>query len=255
MQDSLGNALMDIWWLAVPAILVALAPRALKRKALFVAWLFYFGVAVYGVLGPWHDYLLSDHCGSLLDSLLWLYCGGGNAFLKNMSALWVLSVGALSWMTAGSLRTKFLKIRRARTSDAAAIRNVVRAAYAPWVPIIGREPRPMGADYDAAIKVHRFDVIRDQNQIVALVETEARQDHYWIENIAVLPDWQGEGLGRRLLAHAEGLARAAGVVEIRLLTNGKMAANRRLYASVGYVEDREEPFGDGTVVYLSKRLG
>jgi hypothetical protein len=34
-----------------------------------------------------------------------------------------------------------------------------------------------------------------------------------------------------------------------------MTDNRRLYAKVGYVEDLEEPFGDGTVVYLSKRLG
>jgi GNAT superfamily N-acetyltransferase len=65
---------------------------------------------------------------------------------------------------------------------------------------------------------------------------------------------QGRGLGKLLLAHAEELARVAGLSEIRLLTNGKMVANRRLYASVGYTEDREEPFGDGTVVYLSKRL-
>ncbi|RYE86200.1 MAG: GNAT family N-acetyltransferase [Hyphomicrobiales bacterium] len=144
--------------------------------------------------------------------------------------------------------------RTALPGDAGAIREVVRAAYARWVPIIGREPLPMQADYEVAVRNHRFDLIEHAGRIVALIETEARDGHYWIENVAVLPDWQGHGLGRRLLAQAEALAREAGLPQIRLLTNGRMVANRRLYVSVGYKEDREEPFTDGTVVYLSKRL-
>lgn len=150
-------------------------------------------------------------------------------------------------MTGFSMRT-------ALPHEAGTIRDVVRAAYAKWVPVIGREPRPMQADYEAAVKARRFDLAEEDGRIVALIETEARDGHYWIENIAVLPEWQGKGLGKRLLAHAEELARAAGLSEIRLLTNGKMVANRQLYVAVGYTEDLEEPFGDGTVVYLSKRL-
>lgn len=146
-------------------------------------------------------------------------------------------------------------LRTARPEDAAAIRALVRAAYAKWVPIIGREPRPMQADYNVAISIHRFDLIEEAGQLVALIETEARPDHYWVENLAVLPSAQGRGLGRQLLAHAETLARAAGLTELRLLTNGRMAANRALYRSVGYIERSEEPFMESTVVYLSKRLG
>lgn len=145
-------------------------------------------------------------------------------------------------------------MRTARADDAVAIRALVRAAYARWVPVIGREPRPMQADYDAAIRDHRFDLIEEAGQLVGLIETEARPDHYWVENLAVLPSAQGRGLGRRLLAHAETLAGAAGLTEIRLLTNGRMAANRALYRSVGYTETAEEPFMESTVVYLSKRL-
>lgn len=155
----------------------------------------------------------------------------------------------------GVLLMDGISIRQARIDEAGAIRALVRAAYAKWVPVIGREPRPMLADYEAAVQLHRFDLVEVLGQLVALIETELREGHLWVENIAVQPERQGQGLGRLLLAHAEGQARAAGVVEIRLLTNGKMAANRRLYASVGYVEDREEPFGDGTVVCLSKRVG
>ncbi len=145
-------------------------------------------------------------------------------------------------------------MRTALPEDAVAIRTLVRAAYAKWVPIIGREPRPMQADYDEAMRLHRFDLIEAEGQLVGLVETEARADHYWIENLAVLPEAQGRGFGRQLLAHAEVLARATGFTELRLLSNGRMAANRALYRSVGYIETAEEPFMESTVVYLSKRL-
>ena len=145
-------------------------------------------------------------------------------------------------------------MRTALPDDAAAIRALVRAAYAKWVPIIGREPRPMQADYDAAIRDHRFDLVEEAGQLIALIETEARPDHFWIENIAVLPEAQGRGLGRQLLAHAEVLARAAGFTELRLLTNGRMTSNRALYRSVGYIQTAEEPFMESSVVYMSKRL-
>ena len=39
-------------------------------------------------------------------------------------------------------------------SDATSIRSLVRDAYAKWVPVIGREPRPMVADQEAAIRDH-----------------------------------------------------------------------------------------------------
>jgi GNAT superfamily N-acetyltransferase len=145
--------------------------------------------------------------------------------------------------------------RRARLDEADAICAVVRAAYAPWVPIIGREPRPMQADYRRAVLDHRFDLIHaTDGSILALIETEIRDAHLWIENIAVAPVAQGQGIGHELLAFAERLAADTSRSRLKLLTNGKMAANIGLYRSVGYVIDREEPFGDGTVVYMSKML-
>lgn len=145
--------------------------------------------------------------------------------------------------------------RPARPEDAEAIRTLVRAAYARWVPVLGREPRPMQVDYAAAVLVHEFALVEAGGALVALIEMEARADHCWIENIAVTPSQQGRGLGRTLLDLADARARGYGLDEIRLLTNGKMDANRRLYAACGYEETLEEPFLDGTVVYLRKRLG
>lgn len=147
-----------------------------------------------------------------------------------------------------------LPIRIAQPHEADAIAALARAAYARWVPVLGREPRPMMADYRAAFAGFRFDVIEAGGRLVASLQTQPREGHFWVESIAVAPELQGQGVGLPLLAHAEMLARDAGRDEIRLLTNGRMAANRRLYAKVGYTEDREEPFADGTVVYLSKQL-
>lgn len=148
-----------------------------------------------------------------------------------------------------------LVTRPARPEDAEAIRQLVRAAYARWVPVLGREPRPMQADYTAAVLGHEFALVEEGGALVALIEMEARADHLWIENIAVAPAQQGKGLGHRLLALADARAGALALAEIRMLTNGKMAANRRLYARCSYEETLEEPFLDGTVVYLRKRLG
>jgi ribosomal protein S18 acetylase RimI-like enzyme len=148
-----------------------------------------------------------------------------------------------------------LRTRPARPDEAGAIRALVRAAYARWVPIVGREPRPMTADYQQAMRAHRFDIVDgDDGSILALIETDLRDDHFWIENIAVAPEAQGQGIGRQLLALAERLAQAAGRRELRLLTNGLMVSNIRLYQSAGYAIDRKEPYGEGTTVYMRKVL-
>lgn len=148
-----------------------------------------------------------------------------------------------------------LEIRPADARDAGTVREIVRAAYARWVPVIGREPRPMTADYELAVGEHWVDVLCREGRMLGLIETMLRPDHLWIENIAVCPEHQGQGLGRRLLAHAEHLAIAAGRRELRLLTNAAFAANVALYQRTGYRIDREEPFMGGTTVYMGKTLG
>ena len=51
------------------------------------------------------------------------------------------------------------ELRQAVATDAPAIRDLTRAAYAKWVPLIGREPKPMTADYAEAVRKHRFDLL------------------------------------------------------------------------------------------------
>ncbi len=147
-----------------------------------------------------------------------------------------------------------VELRRAVTADAAAIRELTRAAYTKWVPIIGREPRPMMADYEVAVRDHLIDLLYVDDRLTALIETVPAADRLLIENVAVLPNGQGGGHGRRLLAHAEVLAASLGLPELRLYTNKAFVENVQLYLRLGYQVDREEAFMNGVAVHMSKLL-
>jgi N-acetylglutamate synthase-like GNAT family acetyltransferase len=99
-------------------------------------------------------------------------------------------------------------LRRATSADAGTVRALTRLAYAKWVPLIGREPKPMTADYRRAIIEHIVDLYEHDGQLCALIELIPMSDHLLIENIAVHPDHHGEGLGDKLLEHAEQQARS-----------------------------------------------
>ncbi len=147
-----------------------------------------------------------------------------------------------------------VELVQASQGDALAIRALTRAAYAKWVPLIGREPKPMTADYDAAVRSHRFDLLYADGVLAALIETIRRPDHLLIENVAVSPGFQGRGFGRHLMAHAEAMAAASGFAEVRLYTNKRFVENVQLYLKLGYRVDREEELAGGTAVHMSKRL-
>jgi ribosomal protein S18 acetylase RimI-like enzyme len=147
------------------------------------------------------------------------------------------------------------EMRQAVVGDAAAIRALTRAAYAKWVPVIGREPTPMRADYEAAVTQHRFDLLYVDGTLAALIETIAKDDHLLIENVAVTPAFQKRGLGRRLMAHAEAVAAQAGYGMLRLYTNKQFAENVALYRRLGYRVDREEALRGGFTVHMSKEIG
>ncbi|TPM16743.1 GNAT family N-acetyltransferase [Mesorhizobium sp. B2-3-5] len=152
------------------------------------------------------------------------------------------------------MTNKSIRFRPAEPADAATIRDIVRSAYAKWVPVIGREPLPMRADYDKAVAEHPFDLAVEADRIVGIIETMLADDHLWIENVCVWPQAQGRGIGGLLLRRAEQKALEADRPELRLLTNGAFEANVSLYKRHGYSIDREEPFMNGTTVYMSKRL-
>jgi len=146
-------------------------------------------------------------------------------------------------------------LRLADPDDAAAVRQLVREAYAKWVPVIGREPKPMMADYGLAIQNHIIDLLFDDDLLIGLIEFVVEPHGVLIENVAVRPNEAGKGHGRRLMAHAVDFARSLGRRRLRLYTNKQMVENIELYRRLGYVVDGEETTPDGRhVVYMSMEI-
>jgi GNAT superfamily N-acetyltransferase len=150
--------------------------------------------------------------------------------------------------------TAAISLRVATGADVDAVRALTREAYGKWVPVIGREPLPMVADYAEAVRKHRIDLVEADGELVALIEMVPGEGHLLIENIAVSPRHQGRGIGRTLLDHAEHVAATLGLKDIRLYTNKRFADNVQLYLKNGYAIDREEPLKDGFLVHMSKRI-
>jgi ribosomal protein S18 acetylase RimI-like enzyme len=92
------------------------------------------------------------------------------------------------------------------------------------------------------------------DHVIGVLDVEPRQDHLWLENVAVHPDHQGRGLGRALLAHAESVGREHGLVEIRLLTNERYVDNIAMYRRYGYRETHRRPHLGTDLVYFSKPI-
>jgi ribosomal protein S18 acetylase RimI-like enzyme len=151
--------------------------------------------------------------------------------------------------------TEPASLRRATSTDAPAIRDLSRMAYAKWVPLIGREPMPMTADYDRAVTEHIIDLLEERDELLALIEMIPAPDHLLIENIAVRPDQQGRGLGDLLLRHAETLALSMKFAETQLYTNAAFASNLAFYSKPGYEEYRRETMVSGsTAIFMRKTL-
>jgi ribosomal protein S18 acetylase RimI-like enzyme len=138
-----------------------------------------------------------------------------------------------------------IELRQGSEADAEAIRDLTRAAYAKWVPAIGREPKPMRADYHSAVRSNRFDLLYVGGTLAALIETIDQGDRLLIENVAVAPEFQRRGLGSRLMLHAEEIARRLGRERIWLYTNRRFTGNVELYARLGYEVDSEDPIDAG----------
>src|SRR5258708_10647007 len=93
-------------------------------------------------------------------------------------------------------------IRKATAEDTACIGRIARAAYAKYVPRIGREPAPMVADFAAEVAAGRVVVIGTAGAVDGYMIAWPETDAYFIYNIAIDPARQGEGLGGQLMGPA-----------------------------------------------------
>lgn len=128
-------------------------------------------------------------------------------------------------------------IRRAGPADQAAVEAIVNAAYAIYTERVGKSPGPMLDDYSRLIAAGAVSVLEEPTgTIAALIVLLPKPGHLLLDNIAVDPQRQGQGLGRRLIAFAESEARRLGHAELRLYTHVTMVENIALYRHLGFRE-------------------
>ena len=152
------------------------------------------------------------------------------------------------------------RIRLATRADQQAVEEVTRAAYQPWVQIVGGRPGPMDADFASLIADGRVHVavpngVPEPHPSVAGVLVQAMEaDVLLIENVAVHPAHQRSGLGLALIRFAEDTARRCGLTTVRLFTHERMATNIAWYEQLGFVISGTEPIASGRLVHLRKAI-
>ncbi|WP_198370624.1 GNAT family N-acetyltransferase [Roseomonas rosulenta] len=144
--------------------------------------------------------------------------------------------------------------RPARPDEAPALRDLVRAAYAKYVPRLGREPAPMLDDYAARIAAGQAWVLEEGGALVGALVLEDEPGALMLYNIAVAPTAQGRGVGKRLIAFTEAEARRRGYTLLRLFTNEKMVENVAMYAHLDFTETHRGSEAGHRRVYFEKRL-
>jgi ribosomal protein S18 acetylase RimI-like enzyme len=146
-------------------------------------------------------------------------------------------------------------LRMATQDDLQAVEAVVRAAYVHYVARIGREPGPMLDDYAALIGKGQVHVIEHGGMVQGVLVLIPEEHTMLLDNIAVSPNAQGLGLGRRMLAFAERAALASGYRSIKLYTNEAITENIALYSRIGYAETHRAEEKGLRRVYMAKPLG
>ncbi len=147
-----------------------------------------------------------------------------------------------------------MDIRIAEQHHQQAISECVEAAYSVYIERMGKKPAPMLSDYQELISKNLVYVITDRDELKGLIVLIPEEDHLLIENVAVHPNFQGQGIGRKLIEFSLAFAKERCLPEIRLYTNELMVENLVFYAKLGFIEvDRRIEDGYRRV-FMSKTL-
>jgi protein-tyrosine phosphatase len=161
-----------------------------------------------------------------------------------------------------------VEIRRADAGDATAIVGLMDEA-AGWLAGTGTTSwRPGQVDREtvlAWLATGRVYVVCTENAVVGTVRLAWSDEPVWgrrppdagyLHSLVVARSAAGQGLGRRLVAHAEAVVRTSGRPLVRL---DHVAGNPRLerwYTEAGYaVVGRRDDVGGDPVLLREKRIG
>ena len=155
------------------------------------------------------------------------------------------------------MSTDTFAIRPASTADYDAVVACVKAAFTPWIEIIGMKPMALTADYYDFI--HRkvvYVIDGDQaGELAGLLIIYPVDDALYIDTIGVNPAYQKHGLGKQLMTFADQKALEGGFCKVTLITNAKQISNQEYYHKNGFIETHRTTLEPGRVgVWMAKTL-
>ena len=109
---------------------------------------------------------------------------------------------------------------------------------------------PMDADYSFEIKNYPTWVVESDGRILGGLIMEFENNVASIANIAVDPEFQGQGIGGELMKFAESIAGENHFTELRLATHVLLTENIALYRHLGWIETGR----DESRVYMRKEI-
>ncbi|MCP3141077.1 GNAT family N-acetyltransferase [Pyxidicoccus xibeiensis] len=152
-----------------------------------------------------------------------------------------------------------MEIREAVDADASLLARLLREAFEEYR---GRLDPPSSAHGKTEEVVRRE--LRDGGALLADAPSGAqgcvffhvRKDHVYLDRLAVLPPFRGQGVARALMEAVEARARALGPLPVRLNVRLALQEHQDWYARQGYTfrsHGTHEGYTSPTFVVLEKR--
>ncbi|MDO5499699.1 MAG: GNAT family N-acetyltransferase [Propionibacteriaceae bacterium] len=151
------------------------------------------------------------------------------------------------------------RIDRLSVDDAGEILTLQRAAYVTEAILHENVSLPPLVQTLAELRAELADPdvvplgIRQDGRLVGSVRVRVRGPVAELGRLIVAPDWQGRGLGTRLLRSVDEVLPST-VDRVELFTGERSAANLRLYEREGFTETGRESAGAYELVFMSRPL-
>ncbi|GAB7183893.1 hypothetical protein ATKI12_3724 [Kitasatospora sp. Ki12] len=148
-------------------------------------------------------------------------------------------------------------IRPAAAADGEVLAEIAREAYGKYLGLVDEPPAPLLLDYREVAASGRCHVAVSDDGTLGMVTVETPEDgdpYLVLRNLAVRPSCQGRGIGRKLVALVEEMARSAGLRGVRLWTRVEMVDNIAFYQGLRYEVTHTERNEHSHRVFLRKEI-
>lgn len=142
-------------------------------------------------------------------------------------------------------------IRKAVLSDSVALSECMISAYTVYQDrMSGNRLPPMDVDYLIEIRDYPCWIVEHDGVIAGGLIMVIEKEYASIANIALHPDFQGQGIGGLLMKYAENVAKEHGLFIMHLATHILLSENISLYTHLGWLEYKRDNFR----VYMKKEI-